>query len=111
MEIQTRREGNAAVVSVRGRLDAVTAEDYRNAVRVLVETGTTRVVVDLRDLDYISSSGMSALVLTTRWLKEKDGRLGVASLRESIHSVIRMCGIEKLLEIYASVPEAVAEFT
>lgn len=110
MEIQTRREGDAAVVSVRGRLDVVTAEDYRTAVRVLIETGCTRVVVDLRGLDYISSSGMSALVLTSRWLKEKDGRLRFASMRESVRSVIDMCGIGKLLDIHESVAEALAEF-
>ena len=109
MEIQTKRDGNTAVVSVSGRLDAVTAEEYRTAVRVLVETGATRVVVDLQELRYISSTGMSALVLTARWLKEKNGRFGIASLRESVQSVIEMCGIGKLVNIYPSVPEALTE--
>jgi anti-sigma B factor antagonist len=108
MEIQTKRDGKTAVVSVRGRLDTVTAEDYRTAVRVLVETGATLVVVDLSELHYISSVGMSALVLTARWLKEKDGRFGVAGLRESVQAVIEMCGIGKLLNIYPSPTEALA---
>ncbi|HEY2013156.1 MAG TPA: STAS domain-containing protein [Bryobacteraceae bacterium] len=108
MEVKTKREGNTAVVSISGRLDAVTAEDYRTAVRVLVETGTTRVVVDLQELNYISSGGMSALVLSARWLKEKDGRFAVAGLRGPVQSVLEMSGIAKLLNVHASVAEALA---
>src|SRR5262249_5391709 len=106
MEIRTKRDGKTAVVSVVGRLDSVTADEYRNAIRVLVETGATHVVVDLEDLRYISSAGMSALVLTSRWLKEKNGLFAVANLRDTVQSVIELCGIGKLLDIFPTVPEA-----
>ena|ERR1051326_2192446 len=109
MEIQTKRDGNTAVVALIGRLDTVTADDYRAAVRVLIETGITWVVVDLQDLRYISSAGMSALVLTSRWLKEKNGRFGVANLRDSVQTVIEMCGIGTLIDIHPSVPDALAQ--
>jgi len=109
MAIQINQQtGNIAVVSVSGRLDAVTTPQYEKAVRDLISGGTANVVIDFADLEYISSAGLGGLILTSRLVKEKKGRLGVANARGNVLSVFDMCGIRNLLQIYNSVADALA---
>ncbi len=58
MDLQTRTEGNAIVVTISGRLDAVTAPEYEKRIRELIDGGNSYFVVDFEQLDYISSAGL-----------------------------------------------------
>src|SRR5437667_4007479 len=108
MTIQTARHGGISVVSVSGRLDGVTAPEYERTVRELIDGGTTRVVLDFDQLEYISSVGLGELLVTAKLLKEKDGQFCVANVHGNVLSVFEMCGIGKLLKIHPSVAEALA---
>jgi anti-anti-sigma factor len=108
MSIQTKSDGNTTVVSVSGRLDAVTAPLYEKAVRQLVEGGADRVVIDMRELTYISSAGIGELLVTANLLKEKGGSFCLANVAENVGSVLEMCGIGDLLQRHASVEDALA---
>ena len=108
MAIQSKRDGNTAVISVSGRLDAVTGPEYERTVRALIESGTTRVVVDFKELDYVSSAGLGELILTSKLIEENDGRFCVANVHGNVLSVFKMCGIGSLLQIHHSVADALA---
>jgi anti-anti-sigma factor len=86
----------------------VTAPAYETVVRKLVEEGTTRVVVDFEQLNYISSAGLGELIVTLKLLKEKDGRLAVANVHGNVLAVFEMCGIQKVIQIHKSVADALA---
>ena len=108
MAIQVKKDGNSAVVSVSGRLDAVTGPEYERTVRELIEGGTNRLVADFDELSYISSAGLGELILTSKLLKEKNGRFCVANVHGNVQSVFEMCGIGKLLQVHQSVADALA---
>ena len=108
MAIKSKQDGNTAVVSVSGRLDAVTAPQYRVAIRELVDGGTTRAVIDFGELHYISSAGLAELLVSANLLKEKEGQFSVANVSPSVLSVFSMCGIEKVVTIHKSVADALA---
>ena len=108
MTIQTERHGNALVVSVSGRLDGVTAPEYERTMRELIDGGTTRVVLDFDQLEYISSVGLGELLLTAKLLKEKDGQFCVANVHGAVLSVFEICRMGSLLKIYDSVADALA---
>src|SRR5947209_18729122 len=108
MTIQSKREGNIDVVSVGGRLDAVTAPEYEKTVRELVGSGTIRLVVDFQELSYISSAGLGEIIVTLKLMKEKQGQFCMANVHGNVLSVFKMCGIGKLVKIHDSVADAVA---
>jgi len=109
MTIQTERHGDACVVSVSGRLDAVTAAEYESTVRELIESGTTRIVVDFDRLNYISSAGLREIIGTAKSLTEKNGQFSVANVHGNVLSVFEMCGMESMLKIHHSVADALAQ--
>ena len=108
MEFSERKEGPVTVLSISGRLDAVTAPAYEQRTREVIEAGNSLLVLDLEQLRYISSAGLRSLLTTANWLKEKDGRLCFANPTQNVRAVFEMCRFTEIFRIEASVADAVA---
>ncbi|MCF7964871.1 MAG: STAS domain-containing protein [Methylobacter tundripaludum] len=108
MDLQTRSENNAVVVTISGRLDAVTAPDYEKSIRELIDGGNICIVVDFEQLDYISSAGLRGLLLMAKLLNAKGGRACLANVKGNVRSVFDMCGFNTLFKMENSVAEALA---
>jgi anti-anti-sigma factor len=106
MDLRTRTENNAIVITISGRLDAVTAPEYEKSIRVLIGGGNNFFVVDFELLDYISSAGLRALLLMAKLLKEKGGKVCFANVKGNVRSVFDMSGFSALFKIENSVAEA-----
>ena len=111
MDLQTTIQNNATVVTISGRLDAVTAPDYEKRIREMVASGTNDFVVDFAQLDYISSAGLRALLLMAKLLKEKNGNVCFANVNGNVRSVFEMSGFAALFTMEDSVTEALAKLT
>lgn len=108
MDLQTRSENNAVVVTISGRLDAVTAPDYEKSIRELIDGGNICIVVDFDQLDYISSAGLRGLLLMAKLLNAKGGRACLANVKGNVRSVFDMCGFNTVFKMENSVAEALA---
>ena len=108
MEIQIQESGKAWVVSVAGKLDAVSAGDYEKAVSQLIADGKTCLVVDFVNLSYISSAGLRVLLSTAKQLKPKGGAVVFASLQDNVREVFEMTGFSSILGIHPSLEAALA---
>jgi anti-anti-sigma factor len=108
MDLQTRREENAVVVTIGGRLDAVTAPDYEKRIRELIGLGNACFVVDFEKLEYISSAGLRALLLMGKLLKEKGGQVCFANVAGNVRSVFEMSGFHTIFRLEDSTAAALA---
>jgi anti-anti-sigma factor len=108
MDLQTRKENNAIVLTLSGRLDAVTAPEFEKAVRELIDNGNRLFVMDFGPLDYISSAGLRGLLLMSKLLNAKGGRVYFANVQGNVRSVFDMCGFTSLFKTENSVAEALA---
>lgn len=108
MDLQTRIENNAIVVTISGRLDAVTAPDYEKRIRELIDSGSIYIVVDFEQLDYISSAGLRGLLVMAKLLNAKGGRACLANVKGNVRSVFDMCGLTTVFKMENSVTEALA---
>lgn len=106
MEIQTRAEGGSTILTVTGRLDAVTAPLYEKNVRVLIEGADCHFVVDFAGLDYISSAGLRGLLVTAKLLKAKGKQVRFAGVTGAIREVFEVSGFESIFQIDESVEAA-----
>jgi len=110
MDLQTRTEGNATVVAVSGRLDAVTAPEFEKNIREVIDNGNIYIVVDFEQLDYISSAGLRGLLLMAKLLNAKAGHACLANVTGNVKSVFDMCGFCSVFKMENSVAEALAAF-
>lgn len=108
MDLQTTIENNAIVITISGRLDAVTAPEYEKRVREMIANGNNDFVVDFAQLDYISSAGLRALLLMAKLLKEKSGNVCFANVDGNVRSVFEMSGFAALFKMENSVAAALA---
>lgn len=106
MELQSRTEGPVVVITLAGKLDAVTAPEYEKRVREMIEGGAHLLVVDLEPLEYISSAGLRALLVMGKLVKARGGNARLAGAQGNVRSVFDMSGFATLFEMTDSVQAA-----
>ena len=106
MQITTRKEEKALVVEVSGRMDALTAPEFEKKMQQLMDQGQERFVVDMRQVDYVSSAGLRSVLVISKALKSGQGRLLLAGLTEAVQEVFEMTGFARILEIHPDVAAA-----
>lgn len=106
MQIITEKGKGCAVVSVRGKIDAVTSPDFEKTLADLIEKGETILLLNFASLDYISSAGLRSILSIAKRLKPREGKLMFAGLRGPVKEVFRISGFESIFGIFETPEEA-----
>ncbi|MCY4550237.1 MAG: STAS domain-containing protein [Defluviicoccus sp.] len=106
MDLTTERSENVVCVDVKGRIDGSTAVAFEEAVRNAFEESDRAMIMDFRELAYISSAGLRVILLTAKSLQSQDAKLVLCSLSEQIREVFKISGFDKLLPIHEDREEA-----
>ncbi|MBN1665309.1 MAG: STAS domain-containing protein [Deltaproteobacteria bacterium] len=109
MEIISRMEKDTAVVTVTGRMDAISAPQYQDKLNEMITAGTIAFVVDFDGLDYISSAGLRGILATAKALKIKGGQVRFANVRGTVKEVFEMSGFGSIFQVHESVAAALAK--
>jgi anti-anti-sigma factor len=105
--VSMERSNGAVVLAVTGELDLGSAGLLDQAFQSLVDSGTKLVIVDLRELEFIDSTGISLLVKAHR-AAERDGtRFAVAGARPQVRRLLSLTGLTKMLTIIGSPEELI----
>ncbi|MBW1942100.1 MAG: STAS domain-containing protein [Deltaproteobacteria bacterium] len=106
MDITSKNEDKALIISVSGRMDAVTASDFENALTEFLDQGNSALIIDFSDLDYISSAGLRSILASAKKMKGMNGTLSLACLKEVVKEVFDISGFSAIIPIYDSVETA-----
>ncbi len=101
------QRGNRTLLSVAGRMDAVTAPDFEKACTGLLNEGKTDVVAELTDLKYISSAGLRSFLCAAKKLKASGGNLRFCGLSGMVQEVFRVSGFQSMFTVAGSFEELV----
>ena len=111
MTVLPRRFANAVVLSVSGRLDQDTCEDFRGELMKHVEQ-TARdggaIILDLAGLEYVSSAGLRCFMLASRQAKTQHGRIVVAALQPMVTEIFEISHFNLVFQVFPTVRDAVA---
>ncbi|HYC36193.1 MAG TPA: STAS domain-containing protein [Usitatibacter sp.] len=111
MNVSSRRFANAVVLHVRGRLDQDTCEAFRGDLMKSVEgcahDGGT-VVLDLSELEYVSSAGLRCFMLASRQAKSQGGRILVAAMQPMVSEIFAISHFNLVFQTFPTVREALA---
>jgi anti-anti-sigma factor len=80
MKLVEAASGDITVVEPYGRLDSATAEEFGDRLLALVEAGCRSLLVDLKNIAFISSAGFRALLIANRATAERQGRLALCGV-------------------------------
>jgi anti-anti-sigma factor len=98
MNIVATDKENAIVLSLSGRLDTTSAPDFQNDLMAKIETGLD-VVLDFKELAYVSSAGLRVLLMGEKAAKSKDITMKLQNVSADIMEVFEMTGFNDVLNI------------
>jgi anti-sigma B factor antagonist len=107
MDISEERKADAVILVLSGKLDATTAKTFEDRILGVINSGTLRLLVDLAQLDYVSSSGLRVFILAAKRLQTLDGKIVLCSMKDHVRQVFDLAGFSSMLSIYASRDEAI----
>jgi stage II sporulation protein AA (anti-sigma F factor antagonist) len=73
----------------------------------VINSAAQRLVIDLAQLDYVSSSGLRVFLLAAKRLQATNGKLTLCGLQDHIQQVFDLAGFSSILSIYGSRDEAI----
>ncbi len=110
MEIHTSyAEGrdDVRIVEVGGRIAADTTTELEDALTAVLENGSSKIIVGLGEVGYISSAGLRVFLSTLKSVKARNGVLVLANLNANVAKVFKLAGFTKIFTIMDDVPSAV----
>ena len=107
MDISEDRKADAVVLALSGKLDALSAKTFEEKILGVIGSGAQRVVVDLAQLEYVSSSGLRVFLLAAKRLQATDGKIVLCGLQDHVRQVFDLAGFSSILPIYGSRDEAI----
>jgi anti-sigma B factor antagonist len=111
MNFTTTQRGSVTVIALGGNLmGGPDASALNSTLHELVGKGTAKVVLDLRDVQFMNSSGLGILIGGASTLKTAGGGLAIAGASEKILALITITRLGKVLATYPTVDAAVASF-
>ncbi len=109
MQFDSKRNNGITIVSVTGRMDAVTTPEIDGKLSGLIDSGEKKLVVDLQGLDYISSAGLRSFLATAKRLKTLEGDMVFANLKGHVTEVFKISGFYSLFKVYDSLDAALVQ--
>ena len=111
MEIAEQLAGEITVVEVKGRIDTNTAKAFGERLTGLIKDGRTRVMVDFKQLIYISSAGFRALLVAGKLADETNSALALCRLSLEVQRLFDLGAFTDLFLIYPSRDEGIAKLS
>ncbi len=111
MQIKHVTSGDVAVLHLQGKImGGPDATSLHEKLHELIETGTRSVVIDLKDVDWMNSSGLGILIGGLSAIRKSGGDLRLASVTEKIEEVLRITKLDRVFDVYGSTEEAVTSY-
>ncbi len=98
------------VITLAGRVDSSVSSELENVFTRHVENGHRQLILDMSDVEYISSSGLKLLVSMWKRARDLKGNLVMADLQPPLYEVLKLLGFDLVFTIFDSIDEATANY-
>ena len=111
MNLQNENKNGTIVIEVKEeRLDAHNSGDLKVEMQRLFDDGNKNLLIDLKDVRFIDSSGLGALVSGFKNAISHQGSLKLATLQPQVKSMFELTRLHRVFEIFNTTAEALETF-
>ena len=103
MDITENKNGDFFILSINGRLDANSINQFEEKLLGAIEAGNKNVVIDFGGLEYISSSGLRVFLVGAKKLDEFGKKLNLCNVKEHIQEVFNITGFTPIFNFHDDV--------
>lgn len=95
------------IVKLKGELDHHGAKQGRTKIDSLYKKERCKsIILDLRDLSFMDSSGIGLIMGRYKLCKENQGDICIVNEKEDVERILKLAGILKIIKVYSSIDEA-----
>ncbi len=102
---------DVTIVYLKGRLDVHYSEEIENELNNLISQGRKKILLNLENVEYLSSSGLRVFIAISRRLKEVGGELKLMKLNETTKKIFKIVELTDMFDIYETQEEALKSFS
>ena len=99
MKTKVTKEEGQIIVAFTGRLDTPAAQEANPVINPLLEEADKTIILDCKEMSYISSSGLRIFLTLRKAAEDKGGKIIIQNINDDIRSVFMMTGFLNLFEI------------
>lgn len=109
-EVMRGDNGAVSVLRLKGFLDAHTASDLERAIQKLIDESRFKIIVNFKELTYISSAGLGVFMGFIEEVRSNGGDIKLTSMNPKIFRVFDLLGFPTLYEIRDEENQALQSF-
>lgn len=98
MNIDFKKDGTTLTVTPEGRLDTATSPELEKRMTPEIE-GMTEIIIDLANVEYVSSGGLRVLLAVEQELEERGGKLTVIHVNPHIMEILDITGFLDIINV------------
>ena len=99
-----------SIIKVGGYIDTTTSSELERALDSLLKQGRFYLVVDLGNVDYISSAGWGIFISEIKSIRENNGDLKLVRMVPDVYEIFELLEFHHILDVYDAVDEAINKF-
>ena len=105
-----RDEDMVVVLSLAGRLDLANGNKLKDEIKSILESGKTSIHLCMKDLEFVNSSGLGAMVSIMKEVRIQHGRLTLSDMADYVREVFDITQLSHIFEIFPTEEEALGSY-
>lgn len=106
MEILESRQNDICILSINGRLDSNTSAELDKRILFSLDNGAKHIIMDCKQMEYITSAGLRIVVKTAKKMKSGDGRFVLCAMADYVREIFEIAGFDRFLPIVPTLDDA-----
>jgi anti-sigma B factor antagonist len=107
MNFEVRKNGTATIFKLKERqLNSSISAELKGEFLILCRPKLRKLVIDLSEVDFCDSSGLSALLIAERRMRDGGGVLNLVGLRKKVFDLLKISQLDRVFQIHSTVDEA-----
>ncbi|MFC1501810.1 anti-sigma factor antagonist [bacterium] len=103
-------QSDISIIRVGGYIDTTTSSELEHALDSLLKAGVFRIIIDLGNVDYISSAGWGIFISEIKGIREREGDLKLARMIPDVYEVFELLEFNYILKAFDQIEDAVRDF-
>ncbi len=99
-----------SIIQVGGYIDTTTSSELERALDSLLKSGIVKIIIDLGNVDYISSAGWGIFISEIKGIRERGGDLKLARMIPDVYEVFELLEFNYILKSFDTIEDAIKSF-
>ena len=99
MDIVQKQLDDITIVDILGRLDSSVSGQVMDQLNEIVNSGITKLIVNLKQVNYISSAGLRSILVAAKLIKSINGEMRLCQPNDLVRRTLEECGFTNLIRI------------